>query len=114
MDTLFLFLNDLAVDSDGNIARASNGYSLAQDAASQCKTFAGEVYYDNTQGIPYWSNVLGKAPNLEYLRAQYVAAASAVPEVTSVQVFFDGVVDRVLTGQIQVTGPKGVVVGIGF
>jgi hypothetical protein len=34
------------LDAEGNIAVASEPYSLAQDAASAIKTFAGEVFWD--------------------------------------------------------------------
>ncbi len=44
---------DLTVDTTGNIAVASNPYSMAQDAASAIRTFQGEVYYDTTLGIPF-------------------------------------------------------------
>ncbi len=49
---------DLAVDTSGNIAVAADPYSQAQDAASSIKTFAGEVYYDTTRGIPYFTQIL--------------------------------------------------------
>ena len=45
---------DLCVDSSGNLAVASEPYSLAQDAASAIKLFQGEYIYDTTIGIPYF------------------------------------------------------------
>jgi hypothetical protein len=116
MNTLYLDPTtwDLTVDSDGNIAMASNPYSLAQDAASAIMTYSGEVYYDTTQGIPYFSQVLGKIPSLEWLRAKYIEAAESVPEVASAMVYFTGFVDRVLTGQVQITSTSGAVVAVGF
>lgn len=97
---------DLTVDSFGNIAVATEPYSLAQDAASQCRLFQGELWYDNLQGVPYWQAILGQMPPLSYLRAQYVAAAKLVPDVQTVRVFIANIDrNRVVTGQIQITGP---------
>ena len=53
---------DLCLDSNGNIALASEPYSLAQDVASAVRLFLGECYYDTTKGIPYWTEVLGMLP----------------------------------------------------
>ena len=105
---------DITLDSFGNIALASDPYSLAQDAASQIKTFYGEVYYDTTQGIHYFSQILGHGLPLELIRTAYTKAALQVPEVQSVQVFFTGYANRQLTGQVQVHNPSGTTVAIGF
>ena len=66
MKTLFLLpsTNDLCLDVFGNIAVASDPYSLAQDVASAIKTFLGDCFFDTTIGIPYWSTILGQVPNL--------------------------------------------------
>jgi hypothetical protein len=93
---------DLTTDANGNIAVATEPYSLAQDAASAIKTFLGEVYYDITIGIPYLQQILGKNPPLSLLKQQFVAAAMSVPDVASAQVFIAALNDRILTGQVQV------------
>jgi hypothetical protein len=109
MDTLYLRPDtwDLELDISGNIALASAPYALAQDAASACRTFLGEVYYDTTQGIPYWQQILGHWPALTLVKSQLVAAAMTVPDVVSAQAFITGIIDRKLTGQIQVTDSAG-------
>ena len=116
MDTLYLTPGnwDLAVDVNGNIAKAANPYSLAQDAASQIRTFAGEVWYDTTQGIPYPDQVLGLAPNPALMKSYFTTAALSVPEVTAAKVFLAGLTARALTGQVQITGTTGAVVAAGF
>jgi hypothetical protein len=121
MDTLYLapstninYGSDLCLDSSGNIALASETYSLAQDAASAIATFLGECYYDTTLGIPYWQQDLGKNPPLELLRSQMVEQALLVPDVVAAQVFFSGIVKRQLSGQVQVTNTAGVITAAGF
>lgn len=116
MKTLFLDPNawDLVLDTSGNIAVASNPYSLAQDAASAIKTFLGEVYYDTSKGIPYFEQILGQEPPLELMRAQFVAAALTVPEVVAAKVFFISVANRQVTGQVQVTDSSGNTTAAGF
>jgi hypothetical protein len=44
VNTLLLDVSswDLCLDAAGNIAMASNPYSIAQDAASAIRTFAGD------------------------------------------------------------------------
>lgn len=115
MDTLYLTPDwDLTLDTSGNIALASNPHALAQDAASACRTFLGECWYDTTQGIAYWQDILGKMPPLELVRADLVAAALTVPGIASAQCFFSGLTNRQLTGQIQVTDANGVTSAAGF
>jgi hypothetical protein len=105
VNTLLLDVSswDLCLDAAGNIAMASNPYSIAQDAASAIRTFAGEVWYDTTQGVPYWDQILGQYPPIEFMRAQFVAAALTVPETVSAVCFFSAVVGRALSGQVQIT-----------
>ena len=121
MDTLYLapstninYGSDLCLDSSGNIALASEPYSLAQDAASAIATVLGEAYYDTSLGIPYFAQDLGHNVPLELLRAQMVAQALLVPDVIAAQVFFSSIVNRKLSGQIQVTNNAGIVTATGF
>lgn len=100
---------DLVLDAAGNIAVASEPYSLAQDAASACRTFLGECYWDTTQGIAYVEKVFGKPIPLPVLKQLLVTAALTVPGVVSAQFFVQTLKDRALTGQIQVVSSTGVV-----
>jgi hypothetical protein len=103
--------NDLVVDANGNIALATNPYAPAQDAASAIKTFQGEIYYDMSLGVPYWSQILGKNPPLALVKSQLVAAAETVPDPTtanpantvSAQCFISSFTNRQLSGQVQIT-----------
>ena len=94
---------DLVLDAEGNIAVASEPYSLAQDAASAIKTFLGEVYFNTKLGIPYLSQIFGKNPSIPLLKSQFEAAALTVPGVSAANCFISSISGRGVSGQIQVT-----------
>lgn len=98
---------DLTIDADGNIAVAEDPYSLAQDAASAIKLFLGELWFDTTQGVPYFSQIFGLPPNINLIKAKFVAAALTVPDVSAATVFITSIVGRNVSGQVQVTDSNG-------
>jgi hypothetical protein len=98
---------DLVLDTSGNIAVASEPYALAQDAASAIRLFQGELYYDTTQGVPYWTQVLGKTPNISLMKQLFANAALTVPGVKAARVFINSVSERRVTGQVQITTATG-------
>lgn len=101
---------DLVVDNNGNIAMAKEPYALAQDVATACRLFQGELWYDTRQGVPYWQSILGQMPPLAFLRAKYQQAAMTVPDVKTTNIFIASITqDRVVTGQVQITGPSGTI-----
>lgn len=104
---------DLLVDAAGNIALASDPYSIAQDVASALKAWAGEVYYDTTLGVPY-QNILGQQPPASYVKTQMIAQAKTVPEVTGAVCFLQALEDRTLGGQVQVTTAANGVISVSF
>lgn len=109
MKTLLLdtVLWDLVKDASGNIAVASDPYSQSQDASSAARLFAGELWLDTTQGIPYWSQILGQLPPLSLVKELIVNAALGVPGVTAATVFITAFVGRRLSGQLQITNSSG-------
>ena len=98
---------DLDIDASGNIATATGRYQLAQDAASAIRTFLGEVWFDTTLGVPYLTEILGRSPTLALVKARLEAAALTVPGVTSATVLITSMVDRTITGQVQITDTGG-------
>jgi hypothetical protein len=105
---------DLVLDASGNIALASDPYSIAQDVASAIKLFKGELWYDTPAGIPYWQEVLGESPPIAVLRALIEAAALTVPEVTAAQCTVASFIDRQITGQVLVTTSSGTTQTVSF
>lgn len=109
MNTLLLdtHLWDLVLDASGNIAMASEPYAIAQDVASAIKLFAGELWYDNTRGIPYFDQILGQYPPAGYLASQFEQAALTVPGVVQAQCSGLQLSGRKLTGQVEVIDVAG-------
>lgn len=99
---------DLTLDGNGNIAIADELYSVAQDVASACLVFSGECYYDNTLGIPWKSDVLGKRPTPGYVAQKMQTEAKKLPIVDQARatVFFDKNTRR-MRGTIRVTDING-------
>jgi hypothetical protein len=98
---------DLVVDARGNIAVASNPYSLAQDSASAIRTWQGESYWDTSIGIPYRTKIFGSNLPLPLLKQALIEAALTVPEVVAAQVFVSGIEQRTLAGQVQIVSSSG-------
>lgn len=105
---------DLTLDSGGNIAVAAAPWAVAQDAASEIRTFTGECWYDQLRGIPYWGDYIGKPFSPEALRADMVRCALLAPGAASAKVFFSGFSRGVVTGQVQITDGTGTTIAVGF
>ena len=91
---------DLCLDAAGNIARATEPYSAAQDVASAIRLFSGELWYDTTKGITYFQQILGHFPPPSLIQAKMVAAALSVPGVTAAQCELSPIDHRTLAGQV--------------
>jgi hypothetical protein len=105
---------DLAADATGNIAVAEEPYSLAQDAASAIRLFLGELYYDTSQGIPFFEQILGRRPPVSLMKAHFNRQAMTVPGVVKSQCFITDWTDRKVSGQVQVWDANGNVSAAGF
>lgn len=101
-DTLLLDRSswDLCVDASGNIALAAEPYAQSQDVSSACQLVLGELYYDVTKGVPYFSQILGKRPPLALLKAKLVQAALTVSGVIGARVYLTSI-GRAIRGQVQ-------------
>lgn len=98
---------DLVLDSSGNIALASPPYAVAQDVASAMKLFQGELWYDTTQGVPFWQDFLGQNPTSSQIIAAFNAAALTVPGVKTASTVLVSLTNRNLTGQVQFSTSDG-------
>lgn len=109
MKTLLLdnTLWDLCLDAAGNIAVASDPYQRAQSVANAIRLFAGELWYDQTKGVPYFAQILGHAPPLSLFREFMVRAAETVPGVAGAVCVINSIDGRTLTGSVSWPGPNG-------
>lgn len=109
MNTMLLVQDfwDICLDASGNIALATAPYALAQDVASAIKTFLGELYYDTSQGIPYFTKVLGYLPPASLITGYIEQQALTVPLVLTATCTITAFNDRELTGQVVFTDSSG-------
>jgi len=70
-----------------NLHIAQDSQATAQRLKVRLKLFKGEWFLDTTQGIPYYQNILLKAPDLNLARSTLRTAISTVPHVTSIKTF---------------------------
>lgn len=113
MNTLLLDRTtwDLVLNTSGNIALASDPYSVEQDVSSACRLVLGELWYNTTKGTPYFQKIFGRNYPLPAFKALMIKAALTVPTVISAQCFITSFKNRVIQGQIQfktLTGFSGV------
>lgn len=107
---------DLLLDAHGNIAVASDPYSISQDVASAVKLFLGELYYDTSKGVPYFQDILGAGPSPLFFAARMELAALTVPNVVQAQCvsISSNVATRRLTGELRVIDAAGRSLGVTF
>lgn len=100
---------DLVLDSAGNIAMATPPYAIAQDVACAIRTFLGDVWYNQTDGIPYFQKILGHLPPQSYFLAQLQNAALGVSGVVSAIAIIQSIDydTREVTGQVQFVDESG-------
>lgn len=109
MKTLLLdnTLWDLCRDASGNIAVASAPYQRAQDVASAIKLFLGELWYNSTEGVPYFQQILGRAPPIQLFKDYMVQAALTVPGVASADCVIESFEGRTVKGAVTFTADDG-------
>ncbi len=99
---------DLCLDANGNIAVASAPYAISQDVATQLSTFLGECWYDTSQGVAYWQQILGKRPPASLIVSLLEAQALNVPDVETATATIGGInAKRGAIGQMITTDTDG-------
>lgn len=117
MKTMFLRTDtwDFALDTQGNIAVATEEYQQAQDIASSCRVFFGDDYYNKNDGIPYLESIMGRSSYPISLYQRHLHDRSMlVNGVVSINVKLAPLRDRVQSGSIEFTNDKNLsgVVGL--
>lgn len=98
---------DCVLDSAGNLAIATAPYQHAQDVASAIRLFLGELWYDTTKGVPYFTDILGQVPAPGYFQSLMEQAALTVPDVVSANCTIESVEGRTVTGAVTFTTVTG-------
>jgi hypothetical protein len=82
---------NFALDEDGDldigttIAFVSGQEAIQQSLLCRLRAFQGEWFLDETLGLPYFQEILGRSPNLVAIRALYRAALESTPGVLEVK-----------------------------
>lgn len=117
MKTMFLRTDtwDLALDTQGNIAVATEEYQQAQDIASSCRVFLGDDYYNKFDGIPYLESIMGRSSYPISLYQRHLHDRSMlVNGVVSIDVKLNQLKDRVQSGSITFTNDKNLSGAVGL
>lgn len=96
---------DLTLDAAGNIALSEPAYAIAQDVASACQTWRGELWYDTTLGVDFNSllwNTPGASAVQQAFNQQALTVSSVATATTTV-----GASSGNVTGQIAFTTSTG-------
>lgn len=105
---------DIFLDANGNIAMATEPYAIAQDVASAIKLFKGELWYNTAKGVPHFQEILGLYPPQSLIKKRLVEAALTVPGVVQARVINLGLVNRQLTGEVEIIDSNGHSSGVRF
>ena len=98
---------DLVLTPAGDIATLTEPARQAQDVATRCRTFRRECVYAQSQGIPYFADVLGRTPPDAVVRDYLHGEAMQVAGVAAASVEFSGLENRKLIGDIRITDSEG-------
>lgn len=109
MDTLALDDEnwDLVLDNNGNIVVNTGAQALAQDAAAACMLYLGELWYDTTQGVPYFQSLWGQLPPTSLIASKFEQAALTVPGVVTASVTLTSFTSRNIAGTVTITDNSG-------
>jgi len=95
---------DITFDANGSLKTVSNPYSIAQDVACALKTVYGECYFDNTIGVPYYDQLLGRPVTTSAVISKLKSEAERLSTVKSVNVtLVPDRTTRVTKGYITIT-----------
>lgn len=97
--------NDLYLDKSNNLAIVRGAHAVGQHVRQRVKTFEGEWFLDDTAGLPWFDEIMGKQYNPALSEAVVKAEildTPAVTEVTSFSVGFDRDLRRLNIREVEV------------
>lgn len=105
MRTLSLDANNNLITDNGSLTFKQGIRALAQDIKTRVGLYKGENRFDNTEGIDYDNDMLGKAVNLDYYKQTIrnrIEGNSEVEGVTNITVEKSGT-QLTVTAEVQST-----------
>jgi hypothetical protein len=78
--------NDLAI-IDFDLALTNNKQLTGQKIKQALLLFEGEWFLNNSIGMPYFTEILGKDNSLSRIETLYIRAIQSIPEVTEILSF---------------------------
>ena len=94
---------DLHVDPAGNLPRAFEAYSVAQNVANAFRLFTEDAWYFPQRGIAHFLIELRKEPRLNVLKVRLKEAALAVEGVKDCSIDLLNLEERELSGMATLT-----------
>ncbi|MCO6407371.1 hypothetical protein [Hoeflea alexandrii] len=97
--------NDLQLAADGNLSLATEAKAVGQHGRQRLQTYSGEWFLDNTAGVPWLDQILGRAydPALaESVVKSELLDTDGVTEITSFSVSFDKATRGLLIRDVEV------------
>ena len=94
---------DLHVDPAGNLPRAFEAYSVAQNVANAFRLFTDDAWYFPQRGIAHFLIELKKDPMLNVLKVRLKQAALAVEGVKDCSIDILNLENRELSGMATLT-----------
>jgi hypothetical protein len=85
-DLLLDATGDLLV-TDGDLALTDSNTNTAQAIRRRLCTFAGEWFLDESIGLPFFDDILGKGKFLEDIKVIYLREIQSIPEVAEILEF---------------------------
>ena len=98
---------DLCLAATGNWALADDPYAIVQNVSCSCRLVEGEAVFDITRGVPYFTDIFAGPYPVDLLKSDLEEAALLVDGVEAATVYIQSLVNRQVTGQVQVTTPYG-------
>lgn len=98
--------NDLFLTATGELAIVEGAEACGQHARQRLMTFQGEWFLDNTAGVPWLSEIMGKQYNPELAEAvvkNEILDTDGVTDISSFSVSFNNEVRNLIIKQIEIS-----------
>lgn len=95
--------NDIYLNGLNNLAMSEDAQGLANVVLNRTQTATGELQYDLSAGIPYFTTVFSDSPDLQMYEAFMRQDALSTPGVERVTAFSIDVSNNILTYKINLS-----------